>query len=506
MPTTKASKVKRVKGGKGKKNSKHESKADKDTDIETARANATLWELRLKVTEQDVADYREHSYKLASANELLTNHLYHSERQSLDMTAYWEREVAAKEEKISKLEEYIKKQEVLALEEKNKLARDLKMMQEKMREKEAWEAQMEQELINIQQSMYVADKEHREKLSKMEEKYFKEKAYMEKEAMDKCNAKIVVLKQDHQEVIAQLEGALHAAFKEHDHLNETLKNTIKETEDLKKLTNSLIEKNTLLALDKDMLESIVKKEAAQIKVKRKELSELMAKAASLEKTLKLQEGKLEQQEKEKEMSLVTIQASQVELDKLQKVLAMREKEIQKVKQLGNIIVKKRTELENFFYEALDHVRQEITASKLRYKKEALQDYHWRFREATAGKMKFPPILTFHKSPYSTNSVYSDMEAASKWSYLPDSEIQISDLTWEQKEEVLSLLFARMNGQRERKVCQHLALCASSEKQKSLNDTDAAEIRDKLCPATISPKAPESILASTSNSLPDMYTT
>ncbi len=32
---------------------------------------------------------------------------------------------------------------------------------------------------------------------------------------------------------------------------------------------------------------------------------------------------------------------------------------------------------------------------------------------------------------------------------PDSRVEMSDLTWEQKEQVLRLLFAKMNGQKER---------------------------------------------------------
>ncbi|KAM4542019.1 basal body-orientation factor 1-like [Odontesthes bonariensis] len=470
----KASKVKRVKGGKGKKDSKHVPKEDKESDVETARVNAALWELRLKVSEQDVAEYRLESHKLARANDQLTSQLYREEKNSIDMTGYWQKEVAAKEEKISMLREGLRKQEALSLEEKNKLARDFNMIQDRMREMEEREAQMEQELSDMRESMDIADKEHRENLNKMGEKFFKEKASLEREVMERCKIEMAVLKQDHREAVAQLEDALHAAFTEHDRLNESLKNTMKEAEDLKKLIHSLTEENILLAFDKDMLESMVKKNVAQMEVKKKKLSEVMAKVASLEKALNLKEEKLEQQEKEEKMNLVAIEASQVELDKLQKVLAMREKEMHQVKQLASTIVKKRTEVEEFFHEVLDHVREQIVASRIRYKQEALQDYHRRFREATAGKIKFPPIRTFHKNLYSTNSVYSDMEAASEWSHPSGSDVQISDLTWEQKEEVLSLLFAKMNGQKERKVCQHLDLGASSEKRKSLNDTDVAE--------------------------------
>lgn len=162
---------------------------------------------------------------------------------------------------------------------------------------------------------------------------------------------------------------------------------------------------------------IVKKNAAQMEAQKEELSKLRAKVASMEQALEVKAGKPVQErerEREKEKTLISIQASQVELEKLQKVLAMRERELGNMKRLAGTIVEQRTELEQFFHEALAQVKQEIMASRLQYKKEALQAYHWRLREATAGKLKFPPIRTFHKSTHSTNSVHSDMEAAARW--------------------------------------------------------------------------------------------
>lgn len=87
---------------KGKKDGKHESKADKESDVETARANAALWELRLKATNQDLTEYREASHNLARANEGLINQLLRAERDSVDVSGHWEREMAAKQEKVEK--------------------------------------------------------------------------------------------------------------------------------------------------------------------------------------------------------------------------------------------------------------------------------------------------------------------------------------------------------------------------------------------------------------------
>uniref|UniRef100_M4AKZ6 Uncharacterized protein n=1 Tax=Xiphophorus maculatus TaxID=8083 RepID=M4AKZ6_XIPMA len=337
---------------KGKKSSKHEPKAEKEPDLETARANAALWELKLKITEQDLSDYRGAHHNMARMNEQLTNQLFRCEQNTVDMTGYWQKEVEAREEKSFLLDFFLS--------------------------------------------------------------------------------------------FRKMESALTSAFKERDRLNETLKTTIQEAEGLKKLTHSLAKEKLSVMLEK----ATVKKDTAKMAVKEKKLSEVMAKAASLELALAEISRKSEQQEEKEKRNLVTIQASQVELDKLQKLLAMREKEMQHVKQLAKTIVDKRREVEEFFHEALNHVRQEIVASKLQNKKETLQDYQQKFREATAGMIKFPPIRSINRSP---NYLYADMEAAAQWSHPPSGEVNMSHLTWEQKEKVLSLLFAKMNGQTERKL-------------------------------------------------------
>lgn len=84
----------------GKKDGKQDSKAEKESDIEKAKANAALWELRLKASEQSLSEYREASRKLARANQELTDHLYRAEKDSIDITGFLKRENAAKEEKV----------------------------------------------------------------------------------------------------------------------------------------------------------------------------------------------------------------------------------------------------------------------------------------------------------------------------------------------------------------------------------------------------------------------
>ncbi|XP_053191080.1 basal body-orientation factor 1-like [Scomber japonicus] len=505
MPKKKVAKVKRAKAGKGKKEGKQDTKADKESDMEKAKANAALWELRLQVTDQSLVQYRETCRKLARANEELTNQLYRAEKDSMDVTGFLKKRDAAKEEKINMLQETLKTQEALARQEQNKLIEDYTLeineMKELFRKKsgdfnmiqdgmkkikdfQKKKAQMEQELNDIRESMDIAEKKHGETINKMECKFFKEKARLEREAEQTI---AMVVEKAHSEAIVQLDDASRSVFKENVRLNEALKYHIKEAEDLQKLTDSLAKEKASLELDMNTFETIIKKNAAQMEDQKEEVFKLKEKVASLEQALKLK-AREAQREEEKKKVLVSIQAqaSQVELEKLQKVLAMRERELGHVKQLAHTIVEQRTEVEQFFHDALAQVKQEIKGSRLQYKKEALQAYRSRVREATAGRLKFPPIRTFHKSPHSTNSVYSDMEAAARWTHRPGSKVEISDLTWEQKEQMLRLLFAKMNGQMARNTSQHLVLSASYEKKNLTDKLERSSPRRPSSPRRLSP--------------------
>lgn len=163
-----------------------------------------------------------------------------------------------------------------------------------------------------------------------------------------------------------------------------------------------------------MLKLAVKDNTAQMEAQREKVSELSSKVASLEQSLELntQEKQQQQQQKRKEKStLVRIPDPQVELENLQKELARRDKELAHIKAIARTVVEQRTELERFFHDALAQVKQEIRQQNA---KEALHAYRSRFSDATAGKHKFPPIRTFHKSLQRPHSGHSNTAAAERW--------------------------------------------------------------------------------------------
>ncbi|KAK5618583.1 hypothetical protein CRENBAI_015954 [Crenichthys baileyi] len=440
--------TKQGRGRKTKNDVKPQSKQEKKQNAKMAEVSSDLWELKLKRTEQDLAHYKKAHHNMVSENEQLRSFLYHSEMSNFQTTDYWQKQLNDRDKKIENLKQQLKREEELAIKAKleweNERKQYFEMFEEDILKRKANEAVMQKKIVNMRKQMHTSKEEYRENLREKEKEKYSliEKQRAEIERQHKSNeTKRILVKLDHEKAIAKLESELKQTYKEKNCLSEKLQNAVAEVEDLKNLARSLRKDKLALAVDKKILTSTLKENIAEMALEKKTLAEVKAKAASLERALKKMEEEMGEKEKRNQ---VTIQASEVELDKLQKIIAMREKEIHHIKQLARTIVEKRKDMEVFFREALDHIRQEIADDRKRYKREAYQDYRQKFRNDTVRRTRLPPIRTFHQSPNSTNSVYSDMKAV-------DKEVYISDLTWEQKEKVLTLLFAKMNGNAESEV-------------------------------------------------------
>lgn len=64
-----------------------------------------------------------------------------------------------------------------------------------------------------------------------------------------------------------------------------------------------------------------------------------------------------------ERARIENEASKIEIAKLQRVIELKNKEMNKVKRLAKNILDQRTELERFFLDSLEQVRLEIAANQ-----------------------------------------------------------------------------------------------------------------------------------------------
>ncbi|XP_071602159.1 basal body-orientation factor 1 isoform X5 [Heliangelus exortis] len=276
----------------------------------------------------------------------------------------------------------------------------------------------------------------------------REAAEQKRPGEDVEEKQIMMTETTQNEDVLQLNSTEREVFKENVCLHSEFATQLKEIMELQKIKQKLEDENTLLLQEKEASEGLIQKKSLQINCQKAEIEDLQHKVEKLEMALyRMSKESVREAQKTQHQVLIENQASMVEIKKLQQLLEMKDREMNRVKKLARNIINERTEVERFFLDALEHVKQEIVSNRKQYKKKAQTAYYKKMMEACAGKEEFPKIKTFKSNINSTNSVYRDLEEAEKhyWEKKQFKKVDISELTWEQKEHVLRLLFAKMNG-------------------------------------------------------------
>uniref|UniRef100_A0A8C2G4X4 Basal body-orientation factor 1 n=1 Tax=Cyprinus carpio TaxID=7962 RepID=A0A8C2G4X4_CYPCA len=511
MPIKKGKKGKKAKG-KGKKDGKQESKRAKESDTERAKANAALWEARCDLTESSRVEYREAARRLSKTNQQLTDLQHNTENNSIEIVAVLRNKDLQNEEKIMALEQQIQLEKTRASQEKENLAAQYTLkiseLEEKFKKRSSEfdmiqeelkiindflkkKPQMEQELKNMKETMDSADLEHKKTLARMEQKFFNNKVHLEKEAEQTI---AMLAERAHNESIIQLDNASRSMFKENVRLNKGLGYHIKEVEDLRKRNAALAEENNILSLHKEMSQDTSNDTISKLAAQRTTVSELRAKVFTLEQALAIMVAEFELEMSDiKQRAAVRSQAGGVELDKLQKLLSVRDRELSRVKRIARSVVEQRSDMEVLFHEALNHVKQEM----LIHRQEAEMNRSKRMDEFLTGRTENAHIHTINRTPHSTSSAIDEAEKGN----LKKAKVNISEMTWEQRERVLRLLFAKMNSLKSKKPIHAPALTDSEGNRCSSNPGNEEEESN----ATFLTQAPVSSMSSSGNSsaLPDL---
>ncbi|KAI0241902.1 Basal body-orientation factor 1 [Lamellibrachia satsuma] len=473
----------RKKGGKS--GGKSDKKAAKDASIKSmSEANSKLWEARLEIAEQAKTKYRDSSHRLLLENESLQGQMRQTEKDTIDVINYLKHQDQEKDRQMDKVIQQMKElkkehrqegerlvdefqQQIRDLDEKlsqkthevEVLQTELKLVKEFRKKR----AHMQKELDEIKEAMLDANREHKSTLARMEHKFFEEKMRLQQEA----NKKIEELAdRAHTEAISNLDETTRSVYKENVRLNQALVYHMQEGERLKNIKEGLDEENKTLRSEKEMNALVIQKKVSQSQQHKQIIKELQEKVETLERSLShvVREFEMEMSA-ERERHAIATETARVELAKLQRVVALKTKEMNKVKKLAKNILDQRTEMERFFLDSLAQVKEEISTNRLQYRQDARMAYQHRMLDAYTGKADYPKVRTFTKVDHSTNSVFRDLEAAEQILYEESprgssdkldisssfssamnlaEKVDIADLTWEQKEKVLRYLFAKMN--------------------------------------------------------------
>lgn len=136
------------------------------------------------------------------------------------------------------------------------------------------------------------------------------------------------------------------------------------------------------------------------------------------------------QDFEKEKELLKYQNEQIEQEQQEDInnykeqIRLKEREIKNIKALCQMILDQRSDVEQFFLEALEQVKEEVKRRKEQQKESSLPELN----------------KSSSRRSYYQRSENSFMNTG----YAKEIKIKLRDLDWEDRERVLRLLFSKMN--------------------------------------------------------------
>lgn len=192
--------------------------------------------------------------------------------------------------------------------------------------------------------------------------------------------------------------------------------------------------------------------ARQSYVKTKEIKNLRDRVDQLEKAAILNAEKFKMRSKElKNAVQKDLEEATLDAAGLRRLMKIKNKELRIMKSLAATILSQRSEMEQFFLEALGEVKEKIRAERKKSKVETTKRIHTLKktgndvlspRRGPDGEMK---IAGTFPSIHPSRVHHLDDRGTSEFPLQPETKIHIGDLSWEDKELVLRVLFAKLNG-------------------------------------------------------------
>lgn len=272
-----------------------------------------------------------------------------------------------------------------------------------------------------EQALIEEQEANREAMEAMERKFFEEKARLQKEYKQMLAE---MKKTSQEEAVERLDASTKKILFENRRMAEELRLQIRETDELQKVNKATEEDNRRLKREVALNDQAIKEYAKQGNRQAREINDLSTKVKSLERFVS---SSTREFEKEKGHLLATGRktTSEAETDAagLRQLVKMRTKELTDVKRLAALVLQKRNEVETFLLESIEQVKVEI--GRRRADEERLMS------RSGGGHTRLP-------------SLTGGVQRASNLPQTVDERVDIRDLTWEDRERVLRLLFAKIN--------------------------------------------------------------
>lgn len=257
------------------------------------------------------------------------------------------------------------------------------------------------------QQIKEMEQKYQETLTKVEKRFFEEKLILQRDTRNKLQELAV---QAHTEAVANLNETTKNIYLENHQLAAAIQDHSAESFGLKKTLAKLDDENKRLKHEMDTHDVIIKEKIVSSKKQSQEIRELKKKISTLEGTLT---QIIIEFRKEKEQLLEVAKQELAGLheltEQLRESLTRKSTEMKYIRRLALHILGQRTDLERFFMDAFEYVRQELRKDEIQKK---------------------------------LDGVIAD--SSNNLEHKPD-KVDVGELTWHDKQRVMRLLFAKMNG-------------------------------------------------------------
>ncbi|TYZ51472.1 hypothetical protein PybrP1_010606 [[Pythium] brassicae (nom. inval.)] len=440
---------------------------------------ATATELfNRQVDQQKIEFLASRMLLLQSENESLRARHAKREQETHEFVSYFQKEIQTRDRQITRLTEELaagKLSHALELEaavaakeaayqqmhqshasKEESFAEQVFFLKEELNQLEMFRDMKEtvhSKMRELESALHKEKEQGQELVRDLERRFLEEKARLQKEHEKRIE---VVKQQAKEDARNGLDADTRKIVTDNRRMGEELRFQLQTTEELQREKRECEARAKRYYMETQVARAKEGEFASQAQRQAREVKQLRASVCALEK--RLSEG-LAAAERDKHVEVAKsgreLEELALDADGLRRLLRLKNKELRNLRRLAQTVLDQRTDVEQFFLDALEHVKRELQNERTRQHALELERYHLEVKRSQGMR---PPTATSLRFPKLETSAGAAAAAAAARSAGPASasiavsgtrhfseKVDLRQLTWEERERVLRLVFAKING-------------------------------------------------------------